>query len=492
VARRPSANLPQPAVLRPSLAIFGGLFGALLGSVVGRALMARALRPEDLGAVLLAIACASGLGGAASLGMSSAAGRRIAALRARGDEDGARGAARTAATTALVCGALAGGALFLGAPLIARLLGGAENEASTLAAAVRAMAPVAGALPLGLAAVGISRGFGRAVGRSLIRDGGGGLLRVAAAACAVALGFGVFGVAASFALAVVVAEGFFLLWCLGQGWLRMPRGPAAGRDRGLLDGLRPFAVLELLNQVGQWMDIVVLGALAPAAAVGFFGVARSVQRALEMTLSAPSHAFLPAATDAVGRGDDALLARIYWRTRLVAFALLCLPLGLCLLVPELLIALLAGETYAPAAAILRLLALVALANGLVAFMDQTLVARGRERAVALLQAHSLAAGLVLLLVLVPPLGTTGAALALLGTSLLRGGALAALVARDPALCRVRDHLPMPLLAALAATASTALVLAYIGQASQLLRGGVAFGGAATATLVLAAALVTRD
>jgi O-antigen/teichoic acid export membrane protein len=478
----------MPPVVRPSLAIFGGLLGALLGSVVARVLMARALSPDELGLLFFALAAASALGGAASLGISSAGGRRIAELRAAGDDAGARRAARTAAVLGVGCGSLAAAALLAAAPLLARRFGPPDGDAATLASALRAMAPVAWALPLGLAAVGISRGFGRAAGRSLIRDGGGGLLRAATVAAAVALGLGLLGVAVWFAAAVVAAEVLFLLWCASRGWLRRPR-PAAGADRPLLTGLRPFATLEGLNQVNQWMDLLLLGALAPAAAVGFFGVARSVYRALEMTLRAPAHAFLPSATEAAGRGDEALFGRVYRRTRLVALALLWTPLGICLLVPEVPVVLLAGAEYAPAAGLLRLLALVVLVSGLIAFMDLSLVARGRERSVALVQAGAVAAGLLLLLVLVPRLAAVGAAVALLGMELVRAAAVVVLVVRTSPLRRLGDHLPGRLLGALALlAASGGIILLLTADGPVAVRTTVAAAGSAGGALLLAGGL----
>jgi O-antigen/teichoic acid export membrane protein len=481
----------MPPVVRPSLAIFGGLVGALLGSVVARVLMARALSPDELGLLFFALAAASALGGAASLGISSAGGRRIAELRAAGDDAGARRAARTAAALGVGCGTLAAAALLAAAPLLARRFGPPDGDLAALASALRAMAPIAWALPLGLAAVGISRGFGRAAGRSLIRDGGGGLLRAAAVAAAVGLGLGLLGVAAWFAAGVVAAEVLFLLWCASRGWLLRPPGPPASADRPLLAGLRPFATLEGLNQVNQWMDLLLLGALAPAAAVGFFGVARSVYRALEMTLRAPAHAFLPSATEAAGRGDEVLFGRVYRRTRLVALALLWLPLGISLWVPEVPVVLLAGAEYAPAAGLLRLLALVVLVSGLTAFMDLSLVARGREGAVALVQTGSVAAGLLLLLVLVPPFGAVGAAVALLGMELVRAAAVVALVVRTSPLRRLGDHLPGRLLGALALLAASGGVLLLAADGPVVVRTAVAAAGSAAGALLLAGGLVRK-
>ena len=113
-----AAESPK-AVLLPSLSVLLGSLGALLGSLVVRSLMARALSPADLGSLVLATALTSAAGGIASLGICPAAGRRIAALRALGDEAGTRVAARTAAWLGALGGLVAGTLVALAAPWIA-------------------------------------------------------------------------------------------------------------------------------------------------------------------------------------------------------------------------------------------------------------------------------------------------------------------------------------------------------------------------------------
>ena len=344
---------------------------------------------------------------------------------------------------------------------------------------------------MGLAAVGITRGFGRTAARALVRDGGGGALRAVAVAVAVAAGAGAPTIGLAFAVAVVVSEGATLAWCSSRGWLTRLRASPARWDRPLAGGLRPFALLELLNQLGQWMDVIVLGVLAPPAVVGGYGIARSVTRALALLASAPTHAFLPAATQAVRRGDEARFARLYRRSRLTALALVWLPLGVCLLVPRFPVVLLAGEAYASAATSLRLLAAAVLVSALAGFMGQALLARGAERQVAAIETGALSASLALLLGLVPVAGAEGAGWALLATELLRGATLVLLAVRQAPLRRLADHLPAALVAALAVTACTSVVVQLAGEQS-LVGLGLAAAGSALGALLLAGALLRRS
>jgi len=485
-----------PSIVRPSLSILAGSLGALLGSVVARVLMARALAPAELGVLVLAITVATALGGVASLGLGAAGARRVADLGADRRRTAPRAAARTAVAIGAAGGVLAGGALLLLAPRLAEAIADGR-EAAALAGALRAVGPIALALPVGLAAVGISRGFGRTAGRSLIRDGGGGAARAAAVAAAIGLGAGLLGIATAFALAVVAAEGLFLLWCARQGWLRPPAGEPPSGDAGprwdarLVRGIGPFAHLEVLYQAYLWLDLLVLGLLAPAAAVGYFAIARSVARSLGILLRSPVHTYLPTAAAAARRGDAEAFTALYRHTRLVALAFLWVPLGVCLLVPEVPILLLVGPEYAPAAELLRLLGVAVLLEGLGAFMDQSLIARGAERAVARLQTAALALCLALLALLVPRLGAPGAALALVGTEAARLVALAALTAARGPLRRAADHLPPALSAALLLGLATALGLGAFPGGSELLRTAVTVAGAGAGSAVLLAAALRR-
>jgi hypothetical protein len=128
--------------------------------------------------------------------------------------------------------------------------------------------------------VGVARGFGDFVGRPLIRDGAGGLLRLAAIGVAVMTQGGLRWIAFGFMVGSVTGELGFIAYGVMRGWVR--RQGEHRWDSDLWQGLRPFAVMELLNQLTQWTDMLILGVLGAPAAVGYYGVARSFSRALEI------------------------------------------------------------------------------------------------------------------------------------------------------------------------------------------------------------------
>ena len=270
----------------------------------------------------------------------------------------------------------------------------------------------------GVAALGISRGFGDSLGRSLVRDTGGGLLRVLGVGAVLLAGSPTsFRVAAGFAAGSVTAELLFAGYVAAKGWLspaaRVPTGP-------LMPALRPHAATEVLSQSALWLDVVVLGALASPAVVGLYGIARGLTRVLDLVRHASSHGYLPAASTAFARGEGARIPALHVSTRRFAFALVWPVLATCLLAPGPLLGLLFGPTYEAAAPALRLLALASFVSSFFDYLDLVLVAERRPGDVLGAGVAGVVSLAALLAALVPLYGGEGAALALLGSSVLRG------------------------------------------------------------------------
>jgi O-antigen/teichoic acid export membrane protein len=474
------------AIARPALVILAGSSAAVLASLAVRWAMARGLSLAGFGLLTLGIALASAAGGAATLGLTSAAARRVALQVALGRPAAARAAARTALATAAAAGLLAAALLLAAAPAIERTLRQSwplplrerrlppqpaqltaaqsaqpvmprqppkppQPDAPGLGAVLRALAPVAAALAVGGALVGISRGFADTAGRALLRDGLGGALRLAGVGAALRAGAGPVGVGLGFAAGTVAAEAAFGGYAVARGWLRgrpgdgegaagpaagagrdlrssagkdLPAGAgnlgpgagadgtaaaAAGLDGGLLRTLPPFAAGTVLAQAGQWFDVLLLGALASAGTVGVYGVARGVERALELASEAASHRFLPAATAAYAREPPAELAAVYRHTRALVLALLWPAAAVCLLAPGVLVRALFGSRYGEAGPALSLLAAGLLVSVALGYNDRVLIACGRAGAVSRRAAAGLALGMAVTWLAAPSWGGLGAA-----------------------------------------------------------------------------------
>lgn len=450
----PPLDSPRPRAGPLESSALGVLLGsaaAIAGSFGVRMIAARALAAEELGALLLAVAVASFAGMAAGLGLRSATARRVSLLRAAGAAPDAGRAARTALGLALATGALA--ALVM--PWLPRF--GLGELARLAPAMLLAVAPACFGLPLGLATWGISQGHHDTRGRAILRDGLGSLLRLGGVALAALLLDDGAGQAWVFALAwglgSLAGEGSFVAYGLARGWFA---GAAPGIDRPLLASLPPFTGTALVGLLGTWLDLLLLGAIAPLPVVAGYALAQSVGRVLGQISDSASHRFLPLAADAAAAGDDRGLASHYQSARELAFRYLWVGLAPCLLCPDALVRLAFGAGYADASTALRWLAAGWLVRGLVGYAEESLFARGQAGRVFALVLASTLGSAVLLVLWAPSGGVVGAGLAAAAGLALRGIAGVALLGS-----LAGQVVSLPALGRLAATAVPALVVAVL-------------------------------
>lgn len=436
---QPDTSHVARGIARPTITVLAGSGTALAGTLAVRIILARALTPAEVGALILTIALATALGAVASLGLAAAAGRHIAELLSLGRRDDAGRAARTALGVSLLVGMAAAMALAAMAVLSDWLPGGSATRAL-----VPFVAPVVLGVALGQTMIGVARGFGDATGRAMVRDGLGGLLRVVGVTVAVVLDGRPEAVALGFAGGALLSEFAYSLYCGVHGWFR----GRSGSDGALLRSLPPYAALELLSQASLWMDILVLGALAPAAAVGYYGIARGLTRATGMAFIAATHSFLPSATGFLAAGRNVLFLRLYRRARTLVLAITWPVIAVTLFAPVAIIEPLFGREYVPGAEALRWLGVALLLDWLASFKDNGLLARGDSRTVAAVGAGATVAGLIALLLAIPVMGATGAALAVVTQTSVRLVALTA-VARRRLATRWSDDLPPVVLVAVA-------------------------------------------
>jgi O-antigen/teichoic acid export membrane protein len=400
-ALRASVSDARRGLAGTTLVVLAGSAGALLGSFVVRLVLARTLVPAELGRLTFALALVTVAGGIAGLGLPLLAAQRIASALAVGHHEAAGATARAAAWWALAAGLAVAAALGMAAPAFAMASGD-----PLLASPLRLLAPVAFGMAVGLAGLGIARGHGDVTARAIWRDGLGGAARLAGVATALVLAPGLAGAALGFAAGSLLADAVFVSRLVQRGFLV----PGRQLDRGIGREVPPYLRMETLAQGGQWLDVLVLGWLAPAAMVGLYAVARSFGRVLELIAEAAGHRFLPDATTAWATGGGEALQRTYGRTQAFVIALTWPPLALCLIAPAPLVGALFGSTYVGAAPALRWLAggvLLVVATG---YAEKALVAGGRAREVVRARTLGLLAMGLAGVVAVPSFGAVGAAL----------------------------------------------------------------------------------
>jgi O-antigen/teichoic acid export membrane protein len=236
---------------------------------------------------------------------------------------------------------------------------------------------------------------------------------------ALTLGFNL-SPAAAIALNAVSAGLAFLV---ARHWLaqRLPKAVPAELVRGGVRWLAssiPMALTDGMRILQSELTILLLGILTAPAEVGLFRVAAATAFAAATPIAVINHVAFPVIARLHAEQDAHRLQKAVTglaQAQFIGVLLLCLPL---IIAPEPLLTLVFGSDYAPAAKVLRILALAQVVNAAfgpnVALLNMTHNERRVARAMAIGLVLNVAAVLLLGLVW----GRMGAALAVFGSLLV--------------------------------------------------------------------------
>ncbi len=185
-------------------------------------------------------------------------------------------------------------------------------------------------------------------------------------------------------------------------------GPAA---RGLLFFSLPLLGMAAMYMVIAWTDTFMLGYFKSSAVVGLYNAALPLAQFISMPLGALLIAYTPVTSGLYGQG---LLLEIKRNYRVVTkwVCSATLPLFLIMfLFPETFIHFIFGADYIPAAGALRILSLGFIINNFLGPGGATLVAMGRPQFMMWSALATALLNIVLNMILIPPLGIAGAAIA---------------------------------------------------------------------------------
>lgn len=198
--------------------------------------------------------------------------------------------------------------------------------------------------------------------------------------------------------------------------------------RSMSYGLRDFAGI-VSDFTTMRLDQLMLGAMASSAAIGLYVIAVRLSEMTTMVAGALADALLPevAATARTGDRSEQLLGRSL-RLTIYSHLILLVPL---LLAAPLVLRKIFGENFLPAAPALRWLLIAAAVWSAGAIVISGLKGLGHPGLSAIARLASAAVTVVGLLVLLPRMGITGAAIAsLIGYSVMFGVALFWLVSKQ--------------------------------------------------------------
>jgi O-antigen/teichoic acid export membrane protein len=463
--------------------VFAGrlfVWGTRFGLAV---LLARLLGADSYGLYNIALTVAT-LGSALSvIGLDSALVRYVAVYARRGDRAGLLGTLRVGVGVPMLVSGLAAAAIILGSGPIARdLIGDPRLEPliRIVALLVPAMVSntVLSATLLGAQRVGwavAAEQFAQPVVRL-------GILVV----------FALIGMTPELALiastlATVAATLLLLLFVQRQVSLQGIAGQARSEPGPMLRFSLPVYFSNIVNTFGGNLQTLLLGALASVASAGIFAVANQVMLVGAIFHQAIVHASMPIFAELQDAEDRRPLHALYRTTSRWTFTLNLPFFLIAVLFPQALLSIF-GPEFTDGAAALAILAFASLTNAATGASGAVLDMTGHTRVKLLNSTLAVGLAIALNLVLIPPLGLVGAAIASFGSiatvNLLRVAEVGWLVKVGP----YDASWAKPLLAGVAAAAvgwGTATVSAdLVGTLAAAALGAAALGIAYVAVLAL--------
>lgn len=395
------------AIARGGGFLAGGSFFDFGSRFIIGLLLARLLGPTDYGLYHLAISAGAMFAGISSLGLDDAMVRYVAILSGRRDRPGVWGTIQIGLGITLPVSALMGVLLYLAAPMVAE---GLFDEPS-LTPPLHLMALVVPFLTLSNVLLGVTRGFGRmdhaALGENVVQS----LVRMVLLGILALVGLDLYAALIIFALADVASSLTFGLLINRHFPLRPSAHTEVRRDvRGVFGFAFPLWLSGLLNQFQRNISALVLGVAAAPASVGVFAIVTQVNMVGHAVYRAVIVSVKPLLARLHDHGDATGLNHIYTTTsRWLLMTNMPFFLGM-VLYPSSVLGIF-GEDYRAGAAALLVMASAELINAGTGICGSLIDMTGHTRvkvANSVLWLVVLSVGNVLL---VPPYGVLGAALA---------------------------------------------------------------------------------
>jgi O-antigen/teichoic acid export membrane protein len=402
--------------------VIGGVTNGLL-SFVFTIMIARALHASGAGAFYIAVAVFSILALVSELGASSAIVRTISNQRALGQAEDVRPTILIAALPGFALACVLGGLMFALAPNLSRLLG-SQGDTDTISEYLRIFALV---LPLATAAnilLGATRGFGRmrpsAVIDTIIKP----ISRVGLALLLLQISHDALPVSLTWVIPVALT--FVLALAAVRKLLREHNGRGEGlsqtggraHSRKLAFEFWRFALPQSLSGVLMiavvWIDVILLGVFQSPEKAGVYATLSRYLLVGELALSAIALAIGPIMSRLLagdGQGAERHRAQSLFRFGTAWVAAVASPLYLVMAVFAPVLMQIFGASFLDGTDALAILSLAMLANVTAGPVVMVLLMGGRSDLILVDSAAAFAANMILNVLLIPPLGMVGAAIA---------------------------------------------------------------------------------
>jgi O-antigen/teichoic acid export membrane protein len=385
--------------------VFVGGWAAYALSLAFNIVVARRLNAAGFGAFTIGMSLAVMLAHIAPMGTHQAVVRYVAIYRGQHDEARIRGTVRLGLRVTAAAGVLLGIGMLLAAPVLADHV----FHDPSLAMPTRVLAcsvPLTGVGELLLSSM---RAYTRVVLPAVIRSFVAPGLRVVAAVGALLAHTDLAGVA----VAYTVVEGVALVLAAAAAYRVLPGRAAGTHGPPTAEVARfswPLAINRVLNGSTNNAEVFLLGALAETSRVALFAAARRFTIVANAIFIAFGTIFSPMVSDLHAADQGAHLARLYKALSRWIFTIGVPVFGVQVMFGEALLATF-GRGFGQGQVALTVLALGQLGNYASGAAINVLTMTGRSRTNLLFTILHLVLTVALNLLLIPPFGLVGAAVA---------------------------------------------------------------------------------
>jgi len=392
-------------VVKGAAIFFIGTVLSLLISFVGRIIIIRYLTPAQFGIISLAGVIFSITGTLTSLGLPEGLTRQASYFLGRGQSEKAKAIFKAGLVLSLIIGLVVAVALFILSNLFAEFF-----DVPDLSWVLKMYSV---SFPFGMLAgvyFSVFRTYERVDIKVIFEDLLPNILKLSLIATVVVLGLSFYWAVIAYVLPAIISGAVFLVYSLKNIDLKTSENYLKYWKPLILFSL-PLLIQMILGMVITWTDTIMIGYYLNPTEVGLYNGAQPLAKLMQTFLTAVIFLYFPIASQLYARNQIKEMGRTYAIiTKWLMSA--SLPIFLVLfLFPDVVLWLLYGEKYVPAANVLKILALGFFIHTMLGPNGITLIAAGKPN---IPMAASFAAAIVNVIfnfVLIPLLGITGAAVA---------------------------------------------------------------------------------
>ena len=392
------------------IVFIGTIIGMLLG-FVSRIIIVRCITQSEYGIYSLALVLLSIFATISTLGLSDGTTRQIAFYRGKDDALKIKGVMLSSLQIALITGVLLSLVLFFTSNLISTNVFHSPELSSPLKI-------FSIALPFFVLInifTSIFRGFDRAEPSVYFQNIFRSVIYILFLAGAILLGLSFIGVIYAYFASIMLTCMAFAVYAMKKpplatkGEKSVNADPMMGKE--LLFFSLPLFAVTMLQAITTWTDTLMLGYFKMPDVVGLYNAALPLANLLPIILTSVNFLFIPIMSQLYAKGQTEEMKKSYAVLTKWIFSA-TLPIFLVLfLFPEAVLNILFGSRYVGAAIALQILGLGFFTHSILGPNGNTLIVMGKTQFLMLSVLITVIVNFILNIILIPPLGIIGAAIA---------------------------------------------------------------------------------